>query len=77
MVSHSDHEPAGAETQSSLDPLLKRLAAYFILEPLASALSLGLIVGGVGGNVASFAFGTAVGLVAASVLRQKYRDGKL
>ena len=43
----------------------------------AGIASLGLIVGGVGGNVASFAFGTAVGLVAASVLRQKYRDGKL
>lgn len=77
MVSHSDHGPLQAETRSSLDPLLMRLAAYFILEPVASALALGLLVGGVGGNVASFAFGTAVGLVAASVLRQKYRDGKL
>ena len=77
MVSRSDHEPSRAETPSSLDPLLRRLAAYFILEPVASALSLGLLLGGIGGNFVSFAFGTAVGLIAASVLRQKYRDGKL
>jgi len=75
MVSHTEHERRRAE--SSLDPLLRRLAAYFILEPLAAPLCLGLLVGGVGGNVASFAFGTGIGLIASSVLRQKWRDGRL
>ena len=54
-----------------------RLAAYFILEPIASALALGLLLGGIGGNMASFAFGVFVGLVAASILRQKHQDGRL
>ena len=77
MVSGSDIEDRRSEYVSPTDRILMRLAAYFILEPIASALALGLLVGGIGGNMASFALGVFVGLVAASILRQKHRDGRL
>ena len=77
MVSGSDIEDRRSEYVSPTDRILMRLAAYFILEPIASALALGLLLGGIGGNMASFAFGVFVGLVAASILRQKHRDGRL
>jgi hypothetical protein len=76
MVSHSDHERRPADATIT-DRILMRLAAYFILEPIASAIALGLLLGGIGGNVASFAAGAGIGLVAASVLRRKYRDGRI
>jgi hypothetical protein len=75
MVAHSDHDrPA---TTSWTDSLLMRLAAYFILEPVASSVALGILVGGIGGNFASFALGTLVGAVAASILRRKHQDGRI
>jgi hypothetical protein len=77
MVSGSDIEDRRSEYVSPTDRILMRLAAYFILEPIASALALGLLLGGIGGNMASFAFGVFVGLVAASILRQKHQDGRL
>ena len=77
VVSHSDHQDRPVQTQSPTDWILMRIAAYLILEPVASALGLGLLLGGIGGNFASFAFGTLIGGIAASILRQKYRDGRL
>jgi hypothetical protein len=77
VASDASLDDRRSEGASPTDRILMRLAAYLILEPIASALALGLLLGGIGGNMASFAFGVFVGLVAASVLRQKYRDGRL
>ena len=77
MVTRSEEDATPREARSPVDSALLRMAAYFILEPVAAPLALGLLLGGIGGNVGSFAFGVFVGHIASSILRQKYRDGRI